>query len=54
MEEEIIGLDPVKKDEKKIQTRNEVCVNSKDSINWMLYSIFLRGVIYYNLNNKMI
>ncbi len=44
MEDEVIGINSEKKVEKKITLRNEVCVNSKDSINWMLYSVFLRGV----------
>lgn len=44
MEDEVVGINPEKKVEKKLTLRNEVCVNSKDSINWMLYTVFLRGV----------
>jgi len=44
MEDEVVGINPEKQVEKKPIIRNEICVNSKDSINWMLYSIFLRGV----------
>ena len=44
MEDEVISMNPPKLIEKKISTRTETCVNSKDSINWMLYIIFLRGV----------
>ena len=30
---------------KKIPKRKETCVNEKDSINWMVYSLFLRSVL---------
>jgi hypothetical protein len=47
MEDEVVGINPEKKIENKLIIRNEVCVNSKDSINWMLYTVFLRGVNIY-------
>jgi hypothetical protein len=50
MEEEVVSINqvnqPTKLSDKKI-IKNETCVNSKDSINWMIYSFFLRHVNVY-------
>jgi hypothetical protein len=43
MEEEVIEETQPKAVEKRV-LKDETSVNSKDSINWMLYSFFLRHV----------
>jgi hypothetical protein len=45
MEEEVINESQPKIIEKRV-LKDETCVNTKDSINWMLYSFFLRHVLY--------
>lgn len=45
MEDEIVSTNQNEIQEvKNIKPKIETCVNSKDSINWMLYQIFLKGV----------
>ena len=45
MDDEIVSTNPnEKKIERNIKPKIESCVNSKDSINWMLYLVFLKGV----------
>ena len=44
MEDEIITTNPNEKlAVRNIKPKIESCVNSKDSINWMLYLVFLKG-----------
>jgi hypothetical protein len=56
MEEEVENENQIKIVEKRV-LKNETSVNSKDSINWMIYSFFLRHVSLYNkvrsFNNAM-
>lgn len=42
-EEEVVTISVPKSIEKK-NPRTETSVNSKDSINWMIYTLFLRHV----------
>ena len=45
MEDEIVTNNPNEKlAVKNIKPKIETCVNSKESINWMLYLIFLKAV----------
>ena len=43
MEEEVVSVNQPKVIEKRV-LKDETCVNFKDSVNWMIYSFFLRHV----------
>lgn len=52
MEEDGISNYPTKNLEKK-NVRNETSVNSKDNVNWIIYTLFLRHVIIIKIRNLM-
>jgi len=52
MEEEGISNNQTKNLEKRT-TRTETSVNSKDNVNWIIYTLFLRHVFLLIIRNLM-